>query len=93
MAKRSKADQDEQEEKVIVKPAVDAYTGMLVISLLALVAGGVLLWLDFSRYPSVAPPKQPPKAITAPPADQGEDKQGGDKKGGDKLGGQPKAGQ
>jgi hypothetical protein len=92
MAKRSKADdRNEQEEKVIVKPAVDAYTGMLVISLLALIAGGVLLWLDFSRYPNVTPPKQPPKAITAPPADAGP--QGGDKQGGDKQGGQPKAGQ
>jgi hypothetical protein len=40
-----------------IKPRSDAYTGMLVVSLLALIAGGVLLWLDFSKYDmKVKPP-------------------------------------
>jgi hypothetical protein len=30
--------------------ASDAYTGMLAIALLALLAGGVMLYLDLSRY-------------------------------------------
>ena len=33
----------------------DAYTGMLAISLLALIGGGVLLYLDYSRYPKKDP--------------------------------------
>jgi hypothetical protein len=42
----------------------DAYTGMLVISLLALIAGSVLLYLDYSQYPP-----NPPKAqVPSPPA-------------------------
>jgi hypothetical protein len=36
----------------------DAYTGMLTISLFALIAGGVLLFLDYQRYDyGKAPPK------------------------------------
>jgi hypothetical protein len=41
----------------------DAYTGMLAISLFALIGGCVLLYLDYSQYPdSKAPavPKAPP---------------------------------
>ncbi len=41
----------------------DAYTGMLAISLFALIGGCVLLYLDFSQYPDSkgpAVPKAPP---------------------------------
>jgi hypothetical protein len=44
-------------------PAVnDAYTGMLAISLVALVVGCVLLFLDYNQYDSKPPnlPKAPP---------------------------------
>jgi hypothetical protein len=47
----------------------DAYTGMLAISLCALIVGCVLLYLDYSHYPdSKAPavPKAPPIATPAP---------------------------
>jgi hypothetical protein len=37
-------------------PKNDAYTGMLVISLLALIGGAVLLYLDKSQYPDNLPP-------------------------------------
>ena len=51
-------------------PAVnDAYTGMLGISLVALIVGCLLLYLDYSQYPdSKAPtvPKAP--AVAAPEA-------------------------
>ncbi len=53
------------------KPSNDAYTGMLAISLLALIAGAALLWLDYSRYPTTKPPKvTTPRTldIEAPPA-------------------------
>jgi hypothetical protein len=43
------------------QPKSDAYTGMLGISLGALVIGCALLYFDYSRYPSTAPPK-PQKA-------------------------------
>jgi hypothetical protein len=53
----------------------DAYTGMLGISLLALILGCVLLYLDYSQYPdSKAPtvPKAPPVAAPEAPAPQGK---------------------
>ena len=43
------------------KAVNSAYTGMLALSLLALLAGCALLYLDFSQYPS-AEPKNIPKA-------------------------------
>lgn len=49
------------------KASNDAWTGMLAISLLALLAGCAFLYLDYSQYPSKDPgplPKGPP--IVAP---------------------------
>jgi hypothetical protein len=43
-------------------PRSDAYTGMLLISLLAQITGVVFLYLDWSQYPAEKP-KEPP-AIT-----------------------------
>jgi hypothetical protein len=40
-------------------PRSDAYTGMLLISLLAQIAGVVFLFLDWSQYPAEQP-KEPP---------------------------------
>jgi hypothetical protein len=37
----------------------DAYTGMLIISLLALVVGCAFLYLDWSSYSSMKPPQLP----------------------------------
>jgi hypothetical protein len=51
-------------EQTTYRAANDAYTGMLIISLLALITGGALLFLDFSQYPD-ANPKPPTKS--APP--------------------------
>lgn len=46
----------------------DAYTGMLIISLLALIAGAVLLYLDFRQYPTSPAPvlKAPPPVSEEP---------------------------
>lgn len=58
-----------QTEPAAPPAANDAYTGMLGISLLALIIGCVLLYLDYSQYPdSKAPtvPKAP--AVVAPEA-------------------------
>jgi hypothetical protein len=51
------------------KPRSDAYTGLLLLSLLAQVAGAVFLFLDYSRYPPGPPPKVPTlSASTANPS-------------------------
>ena len=47
------------------KAANDAYTGMLTISLIALLVGCALLYLDYSQYPDKTPPPLT-KAIPAP---------------------------
>jgi len=48
------------------KTPSDAYTGMLLVSLLAIIAGCVFLYLDYSEYPDSKPPKvqefRPPQA-------------------------------
>jgi hypothetical protein len=58
----------------------DAYTGMLSISLLALIGGCVLLFLDYSQYPDSKPPTLTPRPpgvkldgppIPQPPAGDG----------------------
>ena len=47
-------------------PRSDAYTGLLTVSLLALLAGAVFLYLDYSQYPTSAPPKVGPPAASGP---------------------------
>jgi hypothetical protein len=54
-------------------PRSDAYTGLLAISLGAMVIGCLLLYLDWSQYPQKAPPAQAPPikyqaGEAAPPA-------------------------
>ena len=56
----------------------DAYTGMLAISLIALLAGCALLYLDFDQYPSKEPPKvKAPVPKMEAPADKGAAQQQG----------------
>lgn len=47
------------------KPTNDAYTGMLAISLVALVIGCLLLYLDYSQYPDKNPPTAPRPPVKA----------------------------
>lgn len=51
----------------------DAYVGLLIISLLAMIVGCVFLYLDYSQYPETKAPSPPP--VTPPqrsaPADAG----------------------
>jgi hypothetical protein len=64
------------ETKDTAIPKNDAYTGMLVISLLALIGGTTLLYLDWSQYPAGPQPYSVP-AYTAPappPAEKGGEK-------------------
>jgi hypothetical protein len=50
------------------QPKSDAYTGMLIISLVAMLIGCALLYLDYGRYPSSPPAKpQPAARITLEP--------------------------
>jgi hypothetical protein len=54
------------------KPRSDAYTGLLVISLLAQMAGAAFLYLDLKEYPDSKPPavvdrpKLPAGGVAAP---------------------------
>lgn len=50
------------------KAKSDAYTGLLILSLLAQLAGIGFLYLDWSQYPESKPPKvnDRPPAATAP---------------------------
>lgn len=41
------------------KPSSDIYTGMLAISLGAMITGTVLLFLDYSQYPDKKPADPP----------------------------------
>ena len=50
-----------------VRPSNDAWTGMLAISLLALITGCVLLFLDYSQYPSKDPGQVQKAPVMAQP--------------------------
>ncbi len=49
----------------------DAYTGMLVIALLALIVGSVFLYLDYSQYPDSKGPSMLNTGFKAAPAPGG----------------------
>jgi hypothetical protein len=51
------------DDQPVVKPRSDAYTGMLLLSLLVLIAGCFLLYLDYSQYPSTKAPKPGPVPV------------------------------
>ncbi len=63
----------EIDEQDTARATNDAYTGMLAISLIALMAGCALLYLDWSQYPEREPPKvkAPPPVMTAPAPEKG----------------------
>src|SRR5947199_376884 len=48
------------------RPKSDVYTGLLAISLVAMIASCVMLYLDYSQYPPGAPPKPAPLPTAAP---------------------------
>ncbi len=50
------------------RPKSDVYTGLLVISLLAMIASCLMLYLDLSQYPQSKPPALPPLPTAAPKA-------------------------
>jgi hypothetical protein len=64
------------------KPSNDAYTGMLLISFVALLIGCGLLYLDYSQYDAKGPPKIDTKNVGAAPkidAEPRKAKEGDDK--------------
>jgi hypothetical protein len=48
------------------KPRSDAYVGLLVIALLAQIAGGVFLYLDYKEYPDAKPKKVQDRSASIP---------------------------
>jgi hypothetical protein len=55
-------------EDVVVRPASDAYTGLLALSLIAMIASCVVLYLDYAQYGNTkaSPVSVPPVAKPAP---------------------------
>ena len=48
-------------------PSSDAYTGMLAISLVAMIIASILLFLDYNQYPKKKPDAPPaPSGVRAP---------------------------
>jgi outer membrane biosynthesis protein TonB len=73
------------EPEMTSRPTNDAYTGMLAIALLALIAGAALMYLDYSQYPQRAPgailkAPPPPLKVEAPPPPPSEEKKDEPKK-------------
>lgn len=70
-------------DETTAKPANDAYTGMLAISLIALLIGSTLLYLDYAQYPATPPSKVTVAFKDRSDRDQGEVKPAPEKKGPD----------
>jgi hypothetical protein len=69
----------------------DAYTGLLIISLLAQVVGALFLFLDWNQYPDTKPKAVPTITVPAAPGGGGAGQQGGAaQKGGGAQMGNPK---
>lgn len=58
--KKAKEDRDERDEKDLRTPVArdGAYVMMLVITLVAIIAGTVFMYLDNDEYSGKAPPKE-----------------------------------
>ena len=53
------------------RPRNDVYTVLLLISLVAMIIGCVLLYLDYSQYPDKKPEQYQPPALKSAPAPGG----------------------
>ncbi len=78
------------------RPRSDAYVGLLVLALLAQIAGGVFLIMEWSSYPETKAstakvPDRPAAPVQQPPA--GGQQQGGQQMGGQQMGAQQMGGQ
>ena len=60
-----------------VRARSDAYVGLLVLALLAQIAGGVFLYLEWDSYPSTKPPQ-----VQSAPLRQTAPQPGGQQQGG-----------
>ena len=71
----------EREVTVEAPPQFDAYTGLLIISLVATLTGLIFVYLDYSDYSAKAPPRQAPaslsSAVEQPPPAGGAPEAGG----------------
>jgi hypothetical protein len=50
-------------EGMSARPANDAYTGLLILSLVATVVSCALLYVDQASYPDARPKIQPPSVV------------------------------
>jgi hypothetical protein len=59
-------------DETTARPVNDAYTGMLALSLIALLVGSTLLYLDYAQYPDKAPSKVSVAFKARPDFEQGD---------------------
>ena len=55
----------EREVVVEAPPQFDAYTGLLIISLVATLIGLIFVYLDYSDYSTKAPARQAPASLSS----------------------------
>jgi hypothetical protein len=63
---REEREEEPEPPRDTAVPSNDAYTGMLAISLIALIIGSVLLFLDYSQYSGKAPSVPQLSAVPSP---------------------------
>ncbi len=71
MAARRRGRAADDLDEAAPKPHNDAYTGLLAISLGAMIAGCALLYLDYSSYPTSKPKDIPKPLVLSPTAGGG----------------------
>jgi hypothetical protein len=54
------------------KPKADAYVGMMAVSLIALIAGSVFLWLDYDQYKQIKTKPDDRPIVSIPKAGGGD---------------------
>ena len=54
--------------KISTQPKSDAYTVLLAISLVAMLIGCALLYIDYASYPASKPPAVPSPTVVLPSA-------------------------
>ena len=58
----------DQSDNVVVRPPSDAYTGLLALSLIAMIASCVVLYLDYAQYGNTKAPTPTVPPVSKPGA-------------------------
>jgi hypothetical protein len=61
---RGRTDDEAEYSPPKPKPRSDVYVGLLVVSLLVMIAACAFVWMDYSQYPDSKPPPVPDRPLT-----------------------------